>query len=463
VFIGAGSGIITGIFGNSDAGSIAIHGSSLVVDGGFIGTPAGGFDFSSSGKSGPILIDVGTLSMTNQALISASTLGLGQAGAIVVSARNSVTISGGSSIDSAAFGSGDAGSIVIRSSSLVVDDGFIGTPAGGFDSSSGGRSGPIRIDVGTLSMTNQALISASTLGLGQAGAIVVSTRNSVTISGGSQINSSTLSSGNAGSITVDTPLLTMHGGGISTDAASGSSGPGGAVQVSAGTIDLNGGARISASSKGTGDAGSITITASDSFVARDSFVTTEALQANGGDITLHVAGRLVHLINSEITAHAAGNGGNILIDPQFIIVDASKIIASAGINGGNITLVATNGIFISFDSIIDASGALGISGSINISAPTTSLSGTLAPLSQDFMQAATLLSARCAARLSGKSSSFVVAGRDGLPPAPGGLQPSPLVSFPAGRVKVAGHSLQPLKSWQPSAAAWEAVHAGCAG
>jgi hypothetical protein len=64
---------------------------------------------------------------------------------------------------------------------------------------------------------------------------------------------------------------------------------------------------------------------------------------------------------------------------------------------------------------------------VDIQAPVTSLSGTLAPLPQEFVSAAALLPARCAARFSGgKVSSLVLGGRGGLPPDPGGVLPSPL-------------------------------------
>jgi hypothetical protein len=64
---------------------------------------------------------------------------------------------------------------------------------------------------------------------------------------------------------------------------------------------------------------------------------------------------------------------------------------------------------------------------VDIRAPVRMLSGPLAPLPQAFVGAAALLPARCAARLSeGKTSSLVQSGRDGLPPEPGGLLPSPL-------------------------------------
>jgi hypothetical protein len=79
------------------------------------------------------------------------------------------------------------------------------------------------------------------------------------------------------------------------------------------------------------------------------------------------------------------------------------------------------------ESEITATSALGLQGTVAIQAPVTTLSGTLAPLSQTFVSAAALLPARCAARLSGgRASSLVLSGREGLPLEPSGLLPSPL-------------------------------------
>jgi hypothetical protein len=79
-------------------------------------------------------------------------------------------------------------------------------------------------------------------------------------------------------------------------------------------------------------------------------------------------------------------------------------------------------------SVVSASSELGISGTVAIQAPVTSLSGTLAPLPQTFVNVAALLPARCAARWSGgKASSLVLGRRDGLPLEPSGVLPSPLV------------------------------------
>ena len=78
-------------------------------------------------------------------------------------------------------------------------------------------------------------------------------------------------------------------------------------------------------------------------------------------------------------------------------------------------------------SLVDASSKLGIDGRVDIRAPVTQISGSLAPLSKEFLSAAALLHERCADRIGGgRLSSLVVGGSDGLPLEPGGPLPSPL-------------------------------------
>src|SRR5207244_3662872 len=94
--------------------------------------------------------------------------------------------------------------------------------------------------------------------------------------------------------------------------------------------------------------------------------------------------------------------------------------------GGNISIVA--GVFLmDATSAVSASSTFGLSGMVQIQTTVSNLSESVAPLPAEIVQAVALLQARCAARLAGGTSgSFVVAGRDGLPPEPGGLLPSPL-------------------------------------
>ena len=175
--------------------------------------------------------------------------------------------------------------------------------------------------------------------------------------------------------------------------------------------------------------GDLTINAANTFRSVNGSVTTNASQADGGNIFL-TAGSMAHLIKSQITTSVGsgqGKGGNITIDPRFVVLDNSQIRADAfGGPGGNVKIVAD--VYLTTDSVVSASSTLGVPGTINVQASTTNVSATLARLPEAVAQAATLLRASCAARVAaGKASSLVVAGREGVPLEPGGYLPSPLM------------------------------------
>jgi large exoprotein involved in heme utilization and adhesion len=172
------------------------------------------------------------------------------------------------------------------------------------------------------------------------------------------------------------------------------------------------------------------MTVGDTYLSRDSSLTTEATQADGGNIDMHV-GYMVYLIDSEITATVGGGpetvGGNITIDPEYFVLNGSDIIANAFEGqGGNIRISA--GTFMADpESVVSASSALGIDGTVDIRSPIINISGFIGPLPKDFSGAAKLLREPCAARIRGEEyGSFVISGRDGLPVEPHGLLPSPI-------------------------------------
>jgi len=121
-------------------------------------------------------------------------------------------------------------------------------------------------------------------------------------------------------------------------------------------------------------------------------------------------------------------GGNITIDPRFIILEGSQIIANAFEGrGGNIQIQAQQVFLADPASQVSASSTLGINGVVNIQAPVTSISGAVAPLPQEFAASTELLRDRCVGRLrEGRVSRLVLGGRDGVPSEPGSLLLSPL-------------------------------------
>jgi len=395
--------------GRGNAGRVVLSAPSVTLDGAFIGTSTTG-----AGHAGDVVIEAGKLAVVGGTQIASSTTDLGEAGTVTVSATDSIFIAGvsefvkgdRSGIFSVTEGPRNGGRVSISTPRLIMDDrGFISAQTGG-----DGRAGDVVVNVGSLSLKGGAQIASGTglqvsgkflLGTGEGGTVMVIAKDAISITGA--------------------------GSGISSDAQG--VGRGGNVQVQARQVKLSDGGTISAKSSGAGAAGNISISASDSFRSQNSSVTTEAQQGDGGNIELKT-GFLAHLTDSQITAtvkSGQGKGGNITVDPEFVVLNRSQIRADAfGGPGGNVHIGAD--VFLaSPDSLVSASSALGVAGTVDIRAPVTSLSGRFAPLPEAFLSAAELLPVQCAARLrEGKSSSFVLGGREGLPLEPGGILPSPL-------------------------------------
>ena len=219
----------------------------------------------------------------------------------------------------------------------------------------------------------------------------------------------------------------MHKSIISSD---GGNGFGGDVSITSGNLQMTNGSTVSARSSGPNPAGSITLASGSDIFLHDSTITTFAAQSSGGNIKLTAPGtvRVDHsTITSSVNGPTGSNGGNISIDPEFVILqNGSQILAQAqGGNGGSITINA--GTFMTeAGTLIDASSSLGINGTINIQSPIQQLSGAIAPLPQAFANIANLYGQHCAAQKGGQFSSFVQGTRDGLPPVPGDAMGSPL-------------------------------------
>jgi hypothetical protein len=229
-------------------------------------------------------------------------------------------------------------------------------------------------------------------------------------------------------------VITGEQSGILTTARS--SGRGGDILLQASLLTLTDGAGITAESLGPADAGTIRLIVTERFLSENSTVTTAAKRADGGNIQVR-AQSLVRLRDSSITATVGDGtetvGGNITIDPEFVILEGSQIFAEAFQGkGGNIGITAKV-VLADLLSRISASSTLGIDGTVDIRAPVTNVSGIVAPLLQTFRQEAALPRHRCAERWRGSPASrFVLAGRDSIPATPSGVLPSLLYEAPQG-------------------------------
>jgi len=100
-----------------------------------------------------------------------------------------------------------------------------------------------------------------------------------------------------------------------------------------------------------------------------------------------------------------------------VLLDSQILAQAFAGNGGNISITAGN-LFVSPDSVIDASSQLGIDGEIVIDSPTADITESIVQLPADYLDVTALLRNRCAARATTGASSLVVQGKGGVPPSP---------------------------------------------
>ncbi|MBX3302189.1 MAG: filamentous hemagglutinin N-terminal domain-containing protein [Nitrospira sp.] len=452
-----------------DGGSISVTARSIVLhDQGMIETIPFG-----TGRAGDIALTTDTLTVTGGGSVQTSGSDVKQSGTITINAKDAVSITGigadgtPSRIMNENFGNGGTGHIVIDSKDLIVTDGawirsttfFDPTPSAqpklsllATDSINLTRGADVRVsgflsDVGSIKMSAQtitladhAMVSTLTFENGNAGNISIAS-NGLALSGGSQIVSSTsVGTGNGGNILIAVTDMALSGrftdpaGAVTPTAILstsefGSSGRGGNIIIIADrSVELNRGGSISASSTGPGDAGNILIDAGQQLDVQNGLITTKADQASGGNIDIRAIDR-IRFVNSQVSASVgadSGNGGNITIDPNVVILQNSQVLAQAvqG-HGGNITI--TTPLFLADPaSLVDASSQFGVNGTVTIQSPTSNLSGTVTQLPSKPSNTQALLYNRCAALAGGEQSTFIVAGRDALPSQPGGWLNSPI-------------------------------------
>jgi filamentous hemagglutinin family protein len=466
------------------AGDIFIRGGHIVIE----NSGVYAFAQASSGSDNPNVATGGNIvvagdSLTlSQADLVARTAGPSGAGPITLQGQdillqNNTKVSAESILGFGHPGGtsengGRAGSITIRGLNgpaqnvAIIDNSKVSTAVGSGEFKD---NPPAGINITSQAVTlDHATITSDTTGASPAGNITLEGKT-VDIANGSLISSNSTYStksyiftrntfdlaGSAGSITIrgqsgegsfaqtvnlnnSTVRTTIDGGNSKTAPAT--------IRIAAAALTLANGAQVTAETSGGAVGGNISLSSgSNNIVLTNSSISTTASQSSGGNIDL-TAPNMVLLHDSQITTSVtggAGSGGDIVIARQFEVLENNKILAqptqSIVLQNSNILAQATQGsggaIFLVAGvllsdpaSVINAdSKNQTLNGTVNIQAPIQQLSGAIAPLPQAFAVATNLYGQRCATEKGGQFSSFVEGARDGVPPQPGDLIPSPLL------------------------------------
>jgi filamentous hemagglutinin family protein len=267
-------------FGAGNAGNIFVGAEAITLSGrSNISTAV---NQGAIGQGGNINLQTGTLRIDNRARIRSSTAGEGNTGRIRIQAREGIALFNRSRIAS------------------NVDEGAIG------------NSQEIILQTPQLFLSGNSRISADTLAEGNAGDIFI--RGAEAISLFNSSISTSVGTGVAdqrgGNISIQTDSLTLNNNARITAQSQGESGAGNVRVSAAGQLTANNSDITTSAQNASG--GAIDIQAAAIRLRGDSDIRTEVASdtGNGGDITL-AAGSIVAFDDSDILAFAGRQGGDI--------------------------------------------------------------------------------------------------------------------------------------------------------
>ena len=418
---GGGGVSITGANINvSDGSNILTTGSSNKVGGRVTLASPGGIILSDSTietrtggtGSGAIMLTAADILLDGGTIRSSTSFG--DSGSITLLSSGGLRLSAASvNTDSLAQG----GDILLRATDIVLEDSRVSAAhSNHFDNPSiplgdrPGTSGSVTIESLRDLTLEDSTVSSSNRGLGAAGNMTLTSGGTMRLLARSFLFT-TASEGQASNIVLTAPDIVMHF------------------------------SFVASSNFGSGDAGSIEISAQRLSVTADNIgffdqaipnISTTAATGAGGNIVLSVS-EVIELVGALITtsvASGAGGGGNITIAMDevgsLMLMEHSQLRAEANEGaGGNIDI--RTALFIATldpETLLSASSELGVDGQIDIAGPDTASVATVTTLPATFVDAAGLIRERCSASQPQSTSSFVVRGRGGVPPTPAGLLPT---------------------------------------
>ncbi|MBV6627722.1 MAG: S-layer family protein [Rivularia sp. (in: Bacteria)] len=312
---------------------------------------------------GDIEINAGNLEISNSLINAGISLNSfnpeAQAGDINLNATDLIELRDSSFIYNDVDSFGNAGNININAKSVVVKNGSqINTQVFGI-----GNAGNININAREkilfqgnslfLNNINQATTISSSIGsqaIGNAGNIKLTTAT-LSVNDGVFIGSNSFGFGNAGNITINaSDTATLNNSNISTSLFFGEGGKGGDIQIKTGTFNLINGSILSTDVSGSGNAGKIFIEASDSVNINSSTFPSG--------------------IQTSLLTGGVGKGGDVQIKTSSLFVNNSYLsTATDGWgNAGNITINAGNRVTFDNSLIFTSTGteAFGDAGNITV-------------------------------------------------------------------------------------------------
>ncbi|WP_424097084.1 filamentous hemagglutinin N-terminal domain-containing protein [Moorena producens] len=198
-------------------------------------------------------------------------------------------------------------------------------------------------------------LSASSNGAGDGGDILINT-DFFLLQNGGQVDTITRGEGDAGNLTVNASEIQVIGGQFNSDLSTQTQGIGkaGNLSITTGKLLVQDGGQVSAATFGDGNGGSLTVNASEVQVIGPEFLSSLSTQTQGtgkaGNLSI-TTGKLLIQDGSEVNAATFGDG-----DGGSLSVNASKVqVIGKSANGQS-----PSGLFVTASDSIGNAGDLSI-------------------------------------------------------------------------------------------------------
>ncbi|MHC0067975.1 two-partner secretion domain-containing protein [Nostoc sp. UIC 10890] len=383
-----GAQLISSTFGEGDAGNLFIDAKQHILFDGigisFDGTnifpvpsrAISSVEENAKGNGGDVYIRTEELSVTNGAQLITSTFGQGDAGNLIIDAKQHILLDGINNIIPTASGAastvgenakGNGGFVRISTKELSVSNGAQLT-ASTFGE---GNAGNLFIDAKQRILFDSksgATSSVQKNGIGKGGDVYINTEE-ISVTNASALTTSTFGEGDAGNLFINAKQRILFDGKSAAASTAEESGQGksGEIHVSTEELTVSNGAQLTASTRGEGDAGNLFINAKQRilFDGSNSGAASTVEQSGigkGGDIYISTE-ELTVSNGAQLAGSTRGQGdaGNLFINAkQRILFDgtnsgAASTVEQSGIGKGGDIYISTEELTVSNGAQLTAS------------------------------------------------------------------------------------------------------------
>ncbi|HBY80713.1 MAG TPA: hypothetical protein DEG47_27735, partial [Cyanobacteria bacterium UBA11148] len=345
------------------AGDVEITTETLTLDRGAKVSATAANTATTSAQGGNVNINASQINLSgNTSGLFAQTQGAAPAGSLTLQPYNNgqsltINLEDNPQISASTSGSGKGGNLTVTAPEAVT---LRGNGQLSVETTGGGAAGNLTIDTQRLNISDSASISASTSSPnrdGVGGNLTINATESFNLSNQASLLAQSTGAAKAGNVTINTEQLTADNGSITTSATATSRGLGGSIDVNASEINLKGTEiGLLAETQGVAPAGSLTLQPFENgqdltINLQDNAKISAATSGSGQGGSLRVTAPESITIrgNGQLSVETTGDGaaGNLRIDTQKLtITDGATISAStaspnpSGV-GGNLTINAT--------------------------------------------------------------------------------------------------------------------------